>query len=118
MQEKWWWRSHRPKLEQSFGAASVLASGLLRSPATRGAVPSIRKPWTNWSNHSPKMRWMLGELLRIQSREEKVIVFCEFKELQRTIQRAIAERLGIVADIINGDTSATGRADTYSTEES
>jgi superfamily II DNA or RNA helicase len=57
---------------------------------------------------SPKMRWMLAELVRIQSRGEKVIVFCEIKELQRTIQRAIVERLGIVADIINGDTSAGG----------
>ena len=58
--------------------------------------------------YSPKMRWMLAELIRIQSRGEKVIVFCEMKELQRTIQRAIAEKLGIVADIINGDTSAGG----------
>jgi len=55
---------------------------------------------------SPKMRWMLRELVRIRGRAEKVIVFCEFKELQRTIQRAIAERLGFVADIINGDTSS------------
>jgi SNF2-related domain/Helicase conserved C-terminal domain len=57
---------------------------------------------------SPKMRWMLAELIRIQSRGEKVIVFCEVKELQRTIQRAIVEKFGIVADIINGDTSAGG----------
>jgi hypothetical protein len=58
--------------------------------------------------NSPKMRWLLAELARIRNRGEKVIVFCEFKELQRTIQRAIVERLGIVADIINGDTSAGG----------
>jgi SNF2 family DNA or RNA helicase len=51
---------------------------------------------------------MLTELLRIQARAEKVIVFCEFKELQRTIQHAIVERLGLVADIINGDCSAAG----------
>jgi SNF2 family DNA or RNA helicase len=58
--------------------------------------------------NSPKMRWLLAELTRIRSRGEKAIVFCEFKELQRTIQRSIVERLGIVADIINGDTSAGG----------
>jgi len=52
------------------------------------------------------MRWMLTQLARIKRRDEKAIVFCEFKELQRTIQRAIAERLGFVAEIINGDTSA------------
>jgi SNF2 family DNA or RNA helicase len=62
--------------------------------------------------HSPKMRWLLGELRRIQAREEKVIVFCELKELQRTMQRAIGERLAVFADIVNGDTSVAGeRAD-------
>lgn len=58
--------------------------------------------------YSPKLRWMLAELARIRSRGEKVIVFCEVKELQRTIQRAVVERLGVVVDIINGDTSAGG----------
>jgi hypothetical protein len=50
------------------------------------------------------MRWMLTELLAIKAREEKAIVFCELRELQRTIQYAIVERLGLIADIINGDT--------------
>ena len=45
-------------------------------------------------------------LLTIEKKGEKVIVFCEFKELQRTLQRAIAERFGLLADIINGDTTA------------
>jgi SNF2 family DNA or RNA helicase len=58
--------------------------------------------------YSPKMRWMLAELIRIQSKGEKAIVFCEVKELQRTIQRAIVEKFGILADIINGDTAAGG----------
>ena len=41
-----------------------------------------------------------------------VLVFCEFMELQRTLQRAIADRLDFVADIINGDTPAASvRAD-------
>jgi SNF2 family DNA or RNA helicase len=72
--------------------------------------PPSLKPQTldELERYSPKMRWMLAELVRIQSRGEKVIVFCEFKDLQRTIQRAIVERLGVVADIINGDTSAGG----------
>jgi hypothetical protein len=56
--------------------------------------------------HSPKMAWMLSQLQSIRDRGEKVIVFCEFRELQRTLQRAIAERLDVSADIINGDTPA------------
>jgi SNF2 family DNA or RNA helicase len=55
---------------------------------------------------------MLPQLLRIRARAEKVIIFCEFKDLQRTMQRAIAERMGVAVDIINGDSSAaTDRAD-------
>jgi SNF2-related domain/Helicase conserved C-terminal domain len=64
------------------------------------------QPLAELEQYSPKMRWMLTQLARIKRRDEKAIVFCEFKELQRTIQRAIAERLGFVAEIINGDTSA------------
>ena len=66
-------------------------------------------PWhtiAELQEHSPKMKWMLEQLDRIKTKGEKVIVFCEFKELQRTIQRAISERFELVADIINGDTSA------------
>jgi hypothetical protein len=77
-------------------------------PRPPGPCSLTPQPLDELEQYSPKMRWMLAELVRIRSREEKVIVFCEVKELQRTIQRAIAERLGIVADIINGDTSAAG----------
>jgi len=76
-----------------------------RPPGPRSPNP---QPLDELERYSPKMRWLLGELILIQSRGEKVIVFCEFKDLQRTIQRAIGERLGVVADIINGDTSAGG----------
>jgi SNF2 family DNA or RNA helicase len=55
---------------------------------------------------SPKLAWLLSELPKIRARQEKVIVFCEFRNLQRTLKRAIGERLGLVPDIINGDTSA------------
>ena len=58
--------------------------------------------------HSPKMAWLLAELPRIRTRQEKVIIFCEFRHLQRTLQRAIGERLQLIPDIINGQTSAAG----------
>lgn len=55
---------------------------------------------------SPKMTWLMKQLEIIRSKAEKAIVFCEFRDLQRTLQRAIRERFGITPDIINGDTSA------------
>jgi Holliday junction resolvase len=57
------------------------------------------------------MAWLLGKLEHIQAAGDKAIVFCEFRDLQRTLQRAIHERLGFLPDVINGDTSvATGNA--------
>jgi hypothetical protein len=52
------------------------------------------------------MAWLLAELPKIRARREKVIIFCEFRHLQRTLQRAVGERLQVIPDIINGQTSA------------
>lgn len=56
---------------------------------------------------SPKMAWLMEAIRRIKEREEKVIVFCEFRDLQRTLQRCIAGTFDVHPDIINGDTSAS-----------
>ncbi len=55
---------------------------------------------------SPKMAWLIDVLGQIRVKGEKVIVFCEFRDLQRTLQRCIASRFDMHVDIINGDTSA------------
>jgi SNF2 family DNA or RNA helicase len=52
------------------------------------------------------MAWLMKGLQEIQQREDKAIVFCEFRDLQRTLQRCIAATFSFHADIINGDTSA------------
>lgn len=57
--------------------------------------------------HNPKMRWLMDALRDIRGKQEKVIVFCEFRDLQRMIQRCIGKLLDAHADIINGDTSAS-----------
>ncbi len=46
----------------------------------------------------------------IRDRDEKVIVFCEFKAIQRLIRHYVRESFGIPVDIINGDTSAAADA--------
>lgn len=58
---------------------------------------------------APKMDWLLTQLKRIQRWNEKVIVFCEFREVQRLLQSCIEVELGYSAIIINGDTSASSR---------
>ncbi|MBF0185965.1 MAG: DEAD/DEAH box helicase [Magnetococcales bacterium] len=57
--------------------------------------------------HSPKLAWLLKALASIRDKNEKVLVFCEFKDLQRTLQRVVSEQFGLTPDIINGDTPAS-----------
>jgi superfamily II DNA or RNA helicase len=79
---------------------------LCSDPRPPGPCSDDPQPLAAVEQNSPKLKWMLAELVRIKGKSEKAIVFCEFKQLQRVLQRAIQERTGFVADIINGDSSA------------
>ena len=64
-------------------------------------------------NESPKMGWLitlLKELGADQVGNHKVIIFCEFRELQLQLQRVIAAIFGFAPSIVNGDTSADPNA--------
>lgn len=97
------------------GPASGLQSplGLLQylrrlcsDPRPPGQVSTDSERLSDIELRSPKMTWLMGQLREIETKGEKVIVFCEFRDLQRTLQRCIGERFGLVPDVINGDTSA------------
>jgi hypothetical protein len=62
---------------------------------------------TDYRRKAPKLDWLLKQLESIESRGEKALIFCEFKDIQRLLQHYIAEELGYSADIVNGDTSAS-----------
>ena len=111
----------RNRPEASDGSVSGLHSplGLLQylrrlcsDPRPPGQLGTERESLAEIERDSPKMAWLLLELVKIQTKGEKVIVFCEFRDLQRTLQRAISERFEIIADIINGDTSTKTQSTT------
>ena len=79
---------------------------LCSDPRPPGHVSTDSEPVAEIERRSPKMAWLLVQLREIEAKGEKAIVFCEFRDLQRTLQRAIGERFGVVPDVINGDTSA------------
>jgi superfamily II DNA or RNA helicase len=79
---------------------------LCSDPMPAGHVSSDLEAVSEVERRSPKMKWLMGQLRKIQLSGEKAIVFCEFRDLQRTLQRCISERLGVTPDVINGDTSA------------
>jgi SNF2 family DNA or RNA helicase len=68
------------------------------------------EPIDNYRKASPKLDWLLTQLDLIRLKDnkgEKVIIFCEFRNVQCLLQHYIKEVFGIHADIINGDTSAS-----------
>lgn len=79
---------------------------LCSDPRPPGHVSSDSESLADIERRSPKMAWLMAQLREIEARNEKAIVFCEFRDLQRTLQRCIGERFGLLPDIINGDTSA------------
>ena len=64
-------------------------------------------PLRDYRIRAPKLNWLLTELEQICRRGEKVIIFCEFRAIQRLLRHYIEEALGYVPDIINGDTSVS-----------
>jgi SNF2 family DNA or RNA helicase len=73
-------------------------------------LPDTREvPIDDLLNQSPKMGWLIQRLKALaadQRGNHKVIVFCEFRELQLVLQRVIAAFFGFAPHIVNGDTSA------------
>lgn len=78
---------------------------LCSDPRPPGHISTTDEPLEKLKAASPKMSWLLAQLREIEGREDKAIVFCEFRDLQRVIQRAISDSFGFVPDVINGDTS-------------
>ena len=84
---------------------------LCSDPRPPGQMSGAGESIAELETRSPKMKWLMKTLGAIKSKGEKAILFCEFRDLQRTLQRAIAERFDIVPNIINGETSTkTGSA--------
>ncbi|MDO8340940.1 MAG: C-terminal helicase domain-containing protein, partial [Candidatus Woesebacteria bacterium] len=79
---------------------------LCSDPLVEDEYQSDRASVAEILEHSPKMAWLMQALRSIKAKDEKVIVFCEFRSLQRTLQRCIASTFGVHVAVINGDTSA------------
>lgn len=92
-------------LDSALGLLQYLRR-LCSDPRPPGHGSTDSESITEIERHSPKMAWLLRQLRVIEGRAEKVIIFCEFRDLQRTLQRAVDERFGFVPDVINGDTTA------------
>lgn len=76
-------------------------------PRPHGLSVFKPEPTKQYREKAPKLDWLLTRLKTIKKAEEKAIVFCEFREIQRLLQYYIEVELEYKPDIINGDTSAS-----------
>jgi superfamily II DNA or RNA helicase len=76
-------------------------------PRRYGLTVFKPEPLDQYRSKAPKLDWLLRQLDQIKVKGEKVIVFCEFRNIQRLLQHYIEEVFHFRPDIINGDTSAS-----------
>lgn len=73
------------------------------------SLSTITEQFASIMDKSPKMSWLIRQLEVIENRGEKAIIFCEFKDLQRKIQRCIMDHFRFSPVIINGDNPSQSR---------
>jgi len=78
-------------------------------PRSFGQLATDLDSVTELEKYSPRLRWLNEALNVIRNRDEKVIIFCEMKDVQRLLQRYIAERFGLTPDFVNGDISVDSK---------
>ena len=78
-------------------------------PKTFTAEAAPFESLATYRKHAPKLDWLLHQLLQIKGKNEKAIVFCELRGVQRLLRHYINEVFEFSPDVINGDvaTSAT-----------
>ncbi len=98
----------RSGLQSPLGLLQYLRR-LCSDPRPIGLIATEADLTKDVEKNSPKMAWLLNRLGQIREKSDKVIVFCEFRDLQRVLKKAIYERFKINADIVNGSTSTNAR---------
>lgn len=58
---------------------------------------------------SPKAEWLISTLEHIKQKDEKVIIFTEFRAIQVFLKRLLLERFGLNVTTVNGDSNTNSR---------
>jgi hypothetical protein len=69
------------------------------------------EPLGSYRKKNPKLDWLINLLQRISVKDEKCIIFCEFRDVQLLLAHYIEQAFQFRPDIINGDTSASASAE-------
>lgn len=58
---------------------------------------------------SPKVEWLIRTLEAIKIKNEKVIIFTEFRDIQVFLKRTLLERFGLNVTTVNGDSNTSSK---------
>lgn len=94
-------------LQEKLGEQNAAMLGLLHTLKLVCAHPHGVRPEGIAREVSPKLDWTLRKLKMIETLGEKVIIFTELRDIQRTLQLAIIDDFGFRPEVINGDTNAS-----------
>ena len=119
--QQYWSALERLKQQRASDPSAVLQTlhNIRRTssdPHWQHPEAALRMPLKQLLAESPKMRWLVEHLDRLKrvskpERGEKVIIFCEFRDLQVLLQRVIRECMSLDVYVVNGDTSASLEVD-------
>lgn len=85
------------------GAALAAIGKLIRLCAHPMALDSAQISGDILKVSCPKLDETISIIRDVKNRSEKVIIFTDFKVIQRVLQKAISENFGLWPDIINGE---------------
>jgi SNF2-related domain/Restriction endonuclease/Helicase conserved C-terminal domain len=100
----------RMPLQHAFGLLRYLRL-VCTDPQPFGLTTLSIEPLAKYRARAAKLDWLLKVLEQIRALNEKALIFCEFKNVQRLLHTYIEKELGYKADIINGDTAASSKSE-------
>jgi SNF2 family DNA or RNA helicase len=98
--------NNKRAMQEHLGMPSAAMLGLLHTLKLICAHPHGIRPEGEPVEASPKLKWTLEKLRAIRERSEKVIIFTELRDIQRTLQFAVLDEFGFMPTVINGDTNS------------
>lgn len=80
-------------------------------PRQVGRQVFVPEPTKEYRKKSPKLDWVITKLGQIQRLNEKVLLFCDFREIQRLLVYYIEAEFGYRPEVINGDTTTSAESE-------
>lgn len=77
---------------------------------TAGLQPDLGQSVKDYRKKSPKFDWLLDRLDEIRKKQEKVLIFTEYLDLQRALAHFLSQHYRISPRIINGSVKSSSNA--------